>query len=227
MVLSHLRPWPLSTLLQVPYRLIHDDKDPALAWFPRAAVPCPHSSVERERAMKGAVVRAFDKPRIENRPAPAPTRTAHLEELTRDECIVRLESTGVGRVAAVLDSRPYISPVNYVVHEDAVIFRTRSGSRVHMATLDSYAALEIDSVDFMYHEGWSVLVQGRSSHVIDPDEVITLAQVCVAPWVDDARDSFVRIRFDEVRGERISHRLTAPPPPAGPNSSEEARRGGV
>lgn len=197
--------------------------------------------------MKGADVRAFDKSlRIEDRPvtAPshchaqvtseqsaAPTRTAHLEELSRGECILRLEAGGVGRVAAVLDSRPYISPVNYVVHEGAIIFRTRNGSRLHMATLDSYAALEIDSADFMYHEGWSVLVQGRSSHVVDPDEVITLAQVCVTPWVDDARDSFVRIRFDEVRGERISHRLTAPPPRptpvAVPNSSEEARQGGA
>ena len=197
--------------------------------------------------MNAAGVRAFDTSlRVEDQPglAPsprlaqvtseqssvAPTRTAHLEDLSRGECILRLEASGVGRVAAVLDSRPYISPVNYVVHEGAIVFRTRSGSRLHKATLDSYAALEIDSADFMYHEGWSVLVQGRSSHVVDPDEVIALAQVCVAPWIDDARDSFVQIRLDEVRGERISHRLPGPPPLPPPETvpsfSQEARQGG-
>jgi hypothetical protein len=70
-----------------------------------------------------------------------------------------------------------------------------------MATNDSYAALEIGSADFMYHEGWSVLVQGRSSHVVEPAEVIALERVCVPPWAGDARDSFVQIRLEEVRGE--------------------------
>ena len=91
-----------------------------------------------------------------------------------------------------------------------------------MATLDSYAALEIDSADFVYHEGWSVLVQGRSTHVVDPAEVLTLAQVGVVPWIDDGRDSFVRISVDEVRGERISHRRAD----AVPGSSEGVREGG-
>jgi len=130
----------------------------------------------------------------------------NLEELSQDECILRLEANGVGRVAAVLDCRPYICPVNYVVHEGAIIFRTRHGSRLHMATYDSYAALEIDSTDFMYHEGWTVLVQGRSAHVADPTEIIALTQVCAAPWAEEAWDAIVRIRLDEVRGQRISHR---------------------
>lgn len=158
----------------------------------------------------------------ESAASPPPTGTAHLEELSQGECILRLKANGVGRVAAVLDSRPYISPVNYVVHEGSIIFRTRSGSRLHMATLDSYAALEIDSADFVYHEGWSVLVQGRSTHVVDPAEVLTLAQVGVVPWIDDGRDSFVRISVDEVRGERISHRHAD----AVPGSSEGVREGG-
>ena len=136
----------------------------------------------------------------------ASAQSAVLEELSQSECILRLEANGIGRVAAVLDCRPYICPVNYVIHEGAIVFRTRRGSHLHMATNDSYAALEIDSADFMNHEGWTVLVQGRSSHVSDPVEAIALAQVCAAPWAGEARDSFVRILVDEVRGETISHR---------------------
>jgi uncharacterized protein len=198
--------------------------------------------------MRASGFRAFDEPlRIEAQPVPAPSRgqvpvtselasaalphrSAQLEELSQGECLLRLEANGVGRVAGVLDSRPYICPVNYVVHEGAIIFRTRIGSHLHKATLDSYAAFEIDSADFMYHEGWTVLVQGRSSHVVDPADVITLARVCAAPWVDDARDSFVRIRLDQVRGERISHRpVDATPrqtPETIPSSSEGGGQGG-
>jgi nitroimidazol reductase NimA-like FMN-containing flavoprotein (pyridoxamine 5'-phosphate oxidase superfamily) len=134
-------------------------------------------------------------------------RPENLEELSQDECILRLEANGVGRVAAVLDCRPYICPVNYVVHEGAIIFRTRHGSRLHKATYDSYAALEIDSTDFMYHEGWTVLVQGCCAHVTDPAEIVALAQVCAAPWAEEAQDAIVRIRMDEVRGESIVHRF--------------------
>ena len=136
--------------------------------------------------------------------------------------MLRLEANGVGRVAAVLDCRPYICPVNYIMHEGAVIFRTRSGSHLHKATRDSYAALEIDSTDFTYHEGWSVRVRGRASHVVDPAEVIALERVCVAPWAGDDRDCFVQIRMDEVRGERISHRH----PDSVPMSSDGDGRGG-
>jgi uncharacterized protein len=142
----------------------------------------------------------------------SPTQTEQAEEFSHSECILRLEADGVGRVAAILDCRPYICPVNYVLHEGAIVFRTRRGSHLHMATHDSYAALEIDRADFMYHEGWSVLVQGRSSHIVDPAEVIALARVCVAPWAGDAMDSFVQIRLDEVHGERIIHRPPDPTP---------------
>jgi nitroimidazol reductase NimA-like FMN-containing flavoprotein (pyridoxamine 5'-phosphate oxidase superfamily) len=134
-----------------------------------------------------------------------------LAELSQNECIFRLEASGVGRVAGVLDCRPYICPVEYVVHEGAIFFRTRRGSRLHMATRDSYAALEIDSIELMHREGWTVLVQGPSVHVTDPAEISALTQACAAPWTDDARDAIVRIRMDEVRGERIgdgSARLT-------------------
>lgn len=173
--------------------------------------------------MKAGVVGTFGEPlRSEGWPVPTPSHD-QLEALSQGECMLRLEANAVGRVAVVLDCRPYICPVNYIVHEGAIIFRTGSGSHLHKATRDSYAALEIDSTDFTYHEGWSVRVRGRASHVVDPVEVRALAGVCVAPWAGDARDCFVQIRLDEVRGERISHRC----PDSVSISSDGDGRGGT
>lgn len=159
---------------------------------------CPTPATEADR-----VVRATESVAVS-------TWHEGIEDLSKSDCVIHLEANGVGRVAAVLDCRPYICPVNYVMHDGAILFRTHAGSLLHMATHDSYAALEIDSVNFLYHEGWTVLVQGRSSHVTDPAEIYELSQVCVVPWAGDDRDSIVRIRIDEVRGQRIDHRCPRP-----------------
>ena len=95
----------------------------------------------------------------------------HLEALDRDDCILRLKAHGVGRIGATLRGRPLVYPVNYAVHDDAVVIRTRAGGDIDLATDDAWAALEIDGADSLYHEGWSVLVVGLATHVRDPFEL--------------------------------------------------------
>ena len=64
---------------------------------------------------------------------PDPLEASHLEPLSRDECILRLQARGVGRVGATVRGRPVIYPVNYAVHEDAIVFRTRRGGELDLA----------------------------------------------------------------------------------------------
>jgi hypothetical protein len=131
----------------------------------------------------------------------------HLEVIEHDECLNLLEARGVGRVGANTRCRPVIYPVNYTVHDGTILFRTREGGDLDRATDDSIVAFEIDSADFTYHEGWSVLVVGRSSHVCATGvlDVYEAAQRLL-PWAGDERSVIVRIELDEVSGRRISHR---------------------
>jgi nitroimidazol reductase NimA-like FMN-containing flavoprotein (pyridoxamine 5'-phosphate oxidase superfamily) len=129
----------------------------------------------------------------------------HLEALDRDDCILRLKAHGVGRVGAMLHGRPLVYPVNYAVHDDAVVIRTRAGGDIDLATNDAWAALEIDGADSLYHEGWSVLVVGRATHVRDPFELARITLVRLSPWADESRCSVVRIPLDEVSGRRLRH----------------------
>ena len=131
---------------------------------------------------------------------------SHLEPLSRDECVLHLQARGVGRVGATVRGRPVIYPVNYAVHEDAIVFRTRRGGDLDLATAETVVAFEIDGADNLYHEGWCVLVVGRASHVSDPAEFSGLKSVCLSPWAGENRDCFVRISFDEVCGRHIHHR---------------------
>jgi nitroimidazol reductase NimA-like FMN-containing flavoprotein (pyridoxamine 5'-phosphate oxidase superfamily) len=117
-----------------------------------------------------------------------------------------LKAHSVGRIGATLRGRPIVYPVNYVVHGGAVVIRTRAGGDIDLATNDAWTALEIDEADGVYHEGWSVLVVGRATHVSDPAELARLELVPFAPWVDENRHSVVRIPLDEVSGRRLRHR---------------------
>jgi hypothetical protein len=130
----------------------------------------------------------------------------HLEALGRDECILRLKVHGVGRVGVGLRGRPIVYPVNYAIHEGAVVIRTRVGGDIDLATNDAWAALEIDGTDSLSHEGWSVLVVGRATHMSDPDELALLKLVRLSPWADENRYRVVRIPLDDVSGRRLHHR---------------------
>lgn len=132
----------------------------------------------------------------------------HLEVLDRDECILRLVAHAVGRIAVTIGDRNVIYPVNYAVHEDAIVFRTRQAGGLAASSVNALVAFEIDGVDFVYHEGWSVLVTGRSSHVTDPNELDLLGRIPLAPWAGEHRDCFVRIPIDDISGRRIHHRAT-------------------
>jgi hypothetical protein len=129
----------------------------------------------------------------------------HLEEIGREECLRLLKAHGVGRVGASVRCRPIIYPVNYSLADDSILFFTRPGSDLDRATEGTIVAFEIDSANFTYHEGWSVLVIGRSAHVSDPSALKRARGLSLMPWAGDERTSMIRIVLDQVSGRRISH----------------------
>jgi hypothetical protein len=130
----------------------------------------------------------------------------HLEVIERDECLRLLKAHGVGRVGASVRCRPVVYPVNYRLVDDSIVFLTRQGGDLDGVTEGTIVAFEIDSADFIYHEGWSVLVVGRSAHVSDPSALKRTRGFSPMTWAGDDRNVMVRIVLDEVTGRRISHR---------------------
>jgi uncharacterized protein len=89
-----------------------------------------------------------------------------LWPLSRSECLDLLATTTVGRVSLMVDQRPQIFPVNYVLDGDTVLFRTAEGTILSHAGLSS-VAFEVDRIDESHHTGWSVLVHGRADNITD------------------------------------------------------------
>jgi nitroimidazol reductase NimA-like FMN-containing flavoprotein (pyridoxamine 5'-phosphate oxidase superfamily) len=91
---------------------------------------------------------------------------ARLEPLSRATCLRLLREGTVGRIAFVFEGDPLILPVNYRLVEPSsgpiVAVRTRPGTVIDSAP--GSVAFEIDSIDAVHHQGWSVLVQGKLLH---------------------------------------------------------------
>ena len=129
-----------------------------------------------------------------------------LGVLSREECLRRIRSARVGRVAFVENGEPVILPVNHGLDGDAVVFRTAPGSKLTAAENDEPVAFEVDAFDVERLAGWSVVIRGVASVVDDQAEVTRLATFGVMPWADLAeRTNWVRIRAYSLTGREVVH----------------------
>ncbi len=136
--------------------------------------------------------------------APRASRTPEFSELTTRECRALLATHGVGRIAVPTISGPVIVPVNYSVVDGMIVFRTAPGTTPAQAS-GCQVAFEIDRIDDVFSQGWSVLVRGHARTVTDPDEVRRLEEEAYStPWAGGHRDEWVCIDPHGISGRRIT-----------------------
>ncbi len=139
--------------------------------------------------------------RTSSTPAGVGDPAAHLDE---HECWALLRTADVGRLALVIDGRPEIFPVNFVVDHGTILFRTAPGSKLAAVTPSSSpVAFEADSYDPVKGEAWSVIAKGRASEVTGIHEVFDLAELPLFPWHIAPKPHFVRIEPEELTGRRF------------------------
>src|SRR5947207_6086080 len=132
-----------------------------------------------------------------------------IEELDEAESLRLISAGGIGRIAYMSRFGPVVLPVNYKWHDGAVVFRTTRHSRLDedlqtgIAGGDYKVAFEIDAIDEIGRQGWSVLIQGPVHHVEGETERAAAEQAGVEPWPAGERELFLRIVPDRVTGRRI------------------------
>ena len=131
-------------------------------------------------------------------------RPGDLMALDRDECVELLGTTSVVRIAFVTEDRPSVLPVNHLLHDGAIYFRTAPGSKLGTAAADSQVAVEADEGYDATRTGWSVVAHGRAHIVTDQAEQEALLAYNFEPWaLPDDRAFWVRVDVDDVSGRRI------------------------
>jgi hypothetical protein len=125
-----------------------------------------------------------------------------LETLTREQCEEHLLAGGVGRVVFSAKRGSMALPVNFAFFEGHIVFRTGATASVTTA-LGAVVGFEVDRIDDAMSEGWSVLVTGRGERVENPSELEELESLGIEPWAGGDRETFVRIRAEEISGRAI------------------------
>jgi nitroimidazol reductase NimA-like FMN-containing flavoprotein (pyridoxamine 5'-phosphate oxidase superfamily) len=125
-----------------------------------------------------------------------------LEILDRDTCLQLLRGATVGRVAVTANALPSVLPVNFLVIDDQVVFRTAAGSKLEAATQHSVVAFEVDDFDPVSHTGWSVVVTGVARPLKD-DEIDATTKLHIPRWAPGNDGHVVAISTERITGRRI------------------------
>lgn len=132
------------------------------------------------------------------------TDRSGMEVLDQVECMELLASVPIGRVAMIDAGEIVVLPVNHVVLDGRVCFRTAPGAKLDAGIMQHVATFEADDYDAEAGTGWSVIVKGRADLVTDPDELDRLRASGVRPWSNPTyRTNWVTMHASAVTGRRI------------------------
>jgi nitroimidazol reductase NimA-like FMN-containing flavoprotein (pyridoxamine 5'-phosphate oxidase superfamily) len=132
-----------------------------------------------------------------------------VEVLGETECLPLIGAGGVGRIGYTSRFGPTVLPVNYDLYEGTIVFRTGLHSsmvadlRTGMADAEYNVAFEIDQMQPVTQEGWSVLIQGAAHFVDSEEELAPIADLGVQAWPGGAKEQFIRIIPTHITGRRI------------------------
>lgn len=138
---------------------------------------------------------------------------AWVQHLNEQECWRLLARSPVGRVGVLIDSAPEIYPVNHLVYDDTIVFRTDPGAKLRGLTRSPMVCFEVDELDTANRTAWSVLVKGRAREIDPPTPLHRLAELPWDCWELGPKDHWIRIVAAEITGRRIERLEPAPPNP--------------
>jgi nitroimidazol reductase NimA-like FMN-containing flavoprotein (pyridoxamine 5'-phosphate oxidase superfamily) len=126
-----------------------------------------------------------------------------IEILSEPECMDLLRAAEVGRLAISIKGLPEIYPVNFVIDDGRVVFRTAEGTKLAGAVLGLGVAFEVDGYEPADGRAWSVMVKGAAVEIEKMEEVFAAAELPLFPWHNGPKHRFVRIEPSEITGRRF------------------------
>ena len=112
-----------------------------------------------------------------------------------------LASHALGRLITSVGGEPEIFPVNFVVQDRTVLFRTAEGTKLVSAAINNNVVFEAD--DHNVAEGWSVIVRGIARTLRTDDEIRTAERAQLLPWTATVKPHYVRVLPSRITGRRF------------------------
>lgn len=129
------------------------------------------------------------------------TPTRPIEILSESECWNLMSASSLGRLVTSVGGEPEIFPVNFVVQNRTVLFRTAEGTKLSSAVINKNVLFEAD--DHNVVGGWSVVIRGLARTLRTDDEIDEAERAQLLPWTATVKPHYVRIRPLRVTGRRF------------------------
>lgn len=129
-------------------------------------------------------------------------RQQATEILSESDCWELLDHADVGRLAVDIAGQPDIFPINFIVDNGGLVFRSAAGTKLAGAVLNRFVAFEIDGYEPNDRVAWSVVVKGQARAIEKMQELFDAEDLPLYPWLAWDKPNFVRIEPTVVTGRR-------------------------
>lgn len=123
-----------------------------------------------------------------------------ITELTAEQCWQMLREEEFGRLAFRLVDEVHITPINYAVDGETIIFRTAAGEKLLGVVMSSEVAFEIDT--FAGESARSVVARG-TARLLGEDEEHRAENVPLRSWVGTSKYNVVEVLPTTLTGREF------------------------
>lgn len=127
-----------------------------------------------------------------------------LRPLGVEDCWALLRSSNVGRLAVAIHGEPFIFPVNFVVDDHRIIFRTDEGAKLDGVYRSRSVAFEVDGTDPEGETAWSVCMNGPAAAIVDPVRVAELDVRWPTHWDPESMPYVIEIIPEQMTGQILA-----------------------
>jgi nitroimidazol reductase NimA-like FMN-containing flavoprotein (pyridoxamine 5'-phosphate oxidase superfamily) len=135
---------------------------------------------------------------------PESSRTGSLKELTESECLELMGTSTVGRIAFVNAEGQQLIPVNFIVLDGLIYFRTvYTGLLAQLGRDHEDVAFGVDHFDDASRSGWNVTARGSARRVEDRATINkVLGNPNLQSWAGGVRSIVIEVRPRSLAGRR-------------------------
>ncbi len=129
---------------------------------------------------------------------------SNVRTLDAEECWRLLTEQDLGRLAIRARDGVDVFPVNYLVHDRVLYFRSAPGSKLIDLTRAPAVAFEIDGQ--LAHHVWSVVVHGIATRLGSDAEIEESGIHHLETWFPSDKFNYVRIVPTSITGRNFAKR---------------------